>query len=96
MGRHIFVGFMYRHCQVYKTFCRCDVLWAEECRGEMLLDFLPFSLKFGFVGKMGTIKEGKQIGKSPDAKVKFFYVRGLGFFPAKLETFRKRVPSPRS
>lgn len=49
---------------------------AEECRGEMLPDFLPFSLKFGFVREMGAIKNGlkiivmgKQIGKSPYAEV---------------------------
>lgn len=77
----------------------------------MLPDFLPFYLKFGSVREMGAIKNGlkvvvmgKEIGKSPDAKVQKFSVCVYGPLSApppppprpKLETFRKSIPSPSS
>lgn len=71
----------------------------------MLPDFLPFYLKFGSVREMGAIKNGlkvvvmgKEIGKSPDAKVQKFSlcVWSAVCTPPKLETFRKSVPSPSS
>lgn len=97
MTRHIFVDLMCRYCQVYKT----PVLWAEECREETLPHFLLFSLKFGFVKEVGTIKnrlkivvDGKQIEKSPDATVQKLFMCVVVFFPSKLETFRTHVPFP--
>jgi len=60
-------------------------------------------LKFGLVREKGAIKnslkialKGKQIRKSPDARLQKFCVCVcvVGFYSRELEIFRKRVPSP--